>query len=157
LYNVLYSVNTQLYISTVVLYRVSIKSFPDYKHLLQENYCTWNTFFFQNVTQEVFLQHISTLQHILLLLYGERLIDNYFSPRVLQHVFNCCSKSLLFLLQICNIWNWCRKQFFLNIPHKKKSRGLISGERGGQGVGPSLPIHLFENVAPKNQMLQKLQ
>jgi len=29
-------------------YRVSIKSFPDYKHLLQENNCTWNTniFFF---------------------------------------------------------------------------------------------------------------
>jgi len=31
------------------------KVFPDYKHLLQENYYTWNTiFFFQNVTQEVF-------------------------------------------------------------------------------------------------------
>ena len=27
-------------------YRVSIKSFPDYKHLLQANYCTWNTNFF---------------------------------------------------------------------------------------------------------------
>ena len=25
------------------IYRVCIKSFPDYKHLLQENYCTWNT------------------------------------------------------------------------------------------------------------------
>jgi len=25
------------------LYRVSIKSLPDYKHLFQENYCTWNT------------------------------------------------------------------------------------------------------------------
>jgi len=23
-------------------YRVSINSFPDYKHLLQENYCMWN-------------------------------------------------------------------------------------------------------------------
>jgi len=23
-----------------ITYRVSIKSFPDYKHLLQENYCT---------------------------------------------------------------------------------------------------------------------
>jgi hypothetical protein len=31
--------------------------------------------------------------------------------------------------------------------HKKKSRGVISGDRGGQGVGPSLPIHLFGNVA----------
>jgi len=38
-------------------YRVSIKSFPDYKHLLQENYYTWNTniyIYFLNVTQEVF-------------------------------------------------------------------------------------------------------
>ena len=73
------------------LYRVSIKYFPDYKYLLQENYCTWNTniFFFQNVTQEVFfLQHISTLQHVLLLFRGERLIDNQFlstcSPTFLQ-------------------------------------------------------------------------
>ena len=55
-------------------YRVSIKSFPDYKHLLQENYVEYKLFF-QSVTQEVFLQHISTLQHVLLLLHGERLID----------------------------------------------------------------------------------
>jgi hypothetical protein len=34
------------------LYRVSIKSFPDYKHLLQENYVEYKlSFFFQNVTQ----------------------------------------------------------------------------------------------------------
>ena len=33
---------------------------------------------------------------------------------------------------------------------KKKSRGVISGDRGGQGVGPSLPIHLFGNVTFKN-------
>ena len=34
-------------------------------------------------------------------------------------------------------------------PHKKKSRGVISGDRGGLGVGHSLPIHLFGNVASK--------
>ena len=29
-------------------YRMSVKSFPDYKQSLQENYSTWNTnFFFQ--------------------------------------------------------------------------------------------------------------
>ena len=73
-----------------IIYSVSMKSFPDYKHLLQENNRTWNTynFFFQNVTQEVFLQHISTLQHVLLLLHGERLVDNQFlstcSPTCLQ-------------------------------------------------------------------------
>jgi hypothetical protein len=37
-----------------LIYRVSIKSFPDYKHLLQENYVEYKLFFFQNVTQEVF-------------------------------------------------------------------------------------------------------
>ena len=72
------------------MYGVSINSFPDYKHLLQENYCTWNTniYFFQDVNQEVFLQHISTLQHVLLLLHAERLIDNKFlstcSPTCVQ-------------------------------------------------------------------------
>jgi hypothetical protein len=35
-----------LNLSYRVMYRVSIKSFPDYKNLLQENYCTWNTKFF---------------------------------------------------------------------------------------------------------------
>jgi 3-deoxy-D-manno-octulosonic-acid transferase len=33
------------------LYRVSIKSFPDYKHLLQENYVEYKHIFFQKVTQ----------------------------------------------------------------------------------------------------------
>jgi len=39
------------------LYRVRIKSFPDYEHLLQENYCTWNTNTFLNIIQEVFATH----------------------------------------------------------------------------------------------------
>ena len=34
------------------IYRVSIKYFPDYKHLLQENYCTKNAIFLK-VIQEV--------------------------------------------------------------------------------------------------------
>ena len=38
----------------------------------------------------------------------------------------------------------------LTYPHKKKSRGVISGDRGGQGVGSSLPIHLFGYFASKN-------
>jgi hypothetical protein len=41
------------------IYRVSIKSFPDYKHLLQENYAEYKyVFFFQNVTEikKFFLQ-----------------------------------------------------------------------------------------------------
>ena len=37
----------------VKIYRVSIKSFPDYKHLLQENYMEYKHifFFFPNLTQ----------------------------------------------------------------------------------------------------------
>ena len=36
----------------LMLYRMSIKSVPDYKHLLQENYVEYkHIFFFQNVTQ----------------------------------------------------------------------------------------------------------
>ena len=66
--------------------------FPDYKHLLQENYCAWNkNIFFPpkcNSRSFFFLQQISTLQHVLLLLHGERLIDNQFlstcSPKCLQ-------------------------------------------------------------------------
>jgi len=34
----------------------------------------------------------------------------------------------------------------LTYPHKKVN-GVISGDRDGQGLGPSLPIHLFGNVA----------
>jgi len=45
----------------------------------------------------------------------------------------------------------------LTYPHKEKSRGVISGDRGGQGVGSSLPIHLFGHVEFKNGMLQMLQ
>ena len=41
----------------------------------------------------------------------------------------------------------------LTYPHKKKLRGVISGDRGGQGVGPSLPIHLFGNAASKSRRI----
>jgi len=39
----------------------------------------------------------------------------------------------------------------LTYPHKKEvmGGGVISGDRGGQGVGPSLLIHLFEIWHPK--------
>ena len=45
----------------------------------------------------------------------------------------------------------------LTYPPKKKSTGVIYGDRGGQGVGQSLPIHLFGNVASKSQVLRMLQ
>ena len=43
-----------------------------------------------------------------------------------------------------------KNTFSLTYPHKEKSRGgVISGDLGGQGVGPTLLIHLFGNVASK--------
>ena len=39
----------------------------------------------------------------------------------------------------------------LTYPHKNKLRGVIPDNRGGQDVGPSLPTHLFGNVASKNR------
>ena len=38
----------------------------------------------------------------------------------------------------------------LTYPHKQKSMGVISGDRGGQDFGSSLPVHLFGNVPSKN-------
>ena len=35
------------------IYRVSIKSFPDYKHLLQENYVEYKHIFFDVLTSKV--------------------------------------------------------------------------------------------------------
>jgi len=39
----------------------------------------------------------------------------------------------------------------LTFPHRKKSRGVISGNRGGQGVRTSLTIHLLEMLHPKTK------
>ena len=41
---------------------------------------------------------------------------------------------------------------FLTYSNKKKSNGVISGDRGGQCVEPSLPTHLFGNVASKTEI-----
>jgi hypothetical protein len=41
----------KFFLSTQYIYRVSIKSFPDYKHLLQENYVEYKHTCFLNVSQ----------------------------------------------------------------------------------------------------------
>jgi hypothetical protein len=35
--------------------------------------------------------------------------------------------------------------------HKKKSRGVMSGDYGGQDVAPFLPVHLFGKKKKKNR------
>ena len=55
------------------------KVFPWLQTFITRKLHRIHIFLFQNVTQlkKFFLQHISTLQHVLLLLHGERLIDNH--------------------------------------------------------------------------------
>ena len=136
---------------------MSIKSFPDYEHSLKENYCMWNTnIFFFNVTESVFLQHIGTLQHVLLLLHAERLINNQFLSTVFSNLSSVivAKPSVILAFKFVISGTGVENTLSLTYRHKKKSRWLISGDRGGQGVGPSLRIHLFGNVASKSQMLQ---
>jgi len=109
--------------------------------------------FFKNITQEVFLQHISTLQHVLLLLHGERLIDNQFISTCIS---NMCSvivtkASVILAFKFVISGTGVENTLSLTYPHKKKSRSVISGDHGGQGVGPSLPFHLFGNFSSKNR------
>jgi len=35
---------------------------------------------------------------------------------------------------------------FFNVPHKRKSSGVISGERAGHEIGPSRSIHRFGKI-----------
>jgi len=140
--NKLYSVSISLSLITNIYYKKTLL-YVEYKH----------SFFFQNVTQEVFLQHISTLQHVLLLLHTVHLIDN-------QFLFTCspiCVQRVILVFKFVIYGTDVENTLSLTYPHKKKSRGVISGDRGGQDVGPSHPIHLFGNGAPKNQMLQILR
>jgi len=37
---------SHVYVNSLPMYRVSMKSFPNYKHLLQENYVEYKHFFF---------------------------------------------------------------------------------------------------------------
>ena len=51
----------------VSLYRLSIKSFPDYKHLLQENYCTWNTNIYFLLLRKLVSK---VLRHVFIVTFG---------------------------------------------------------------------------------------
>ena len=102
---------------------MSIKSFPDYEHLLQETtVCGIETyFFFKCSSRSFFSQHTSTLQHVLLLLHTERLIDN----QILPHVFSNMSSDIVakasvilafkFLISGTGVEN----TLSLTYPHKK--------------------------------------
>jgi len=46
---------------------------------------------------------------------------------------------------------------FLMYPHRKKSSGERSGLRGGQGIGPPLPIQTSENLSFKTPVTKQLK
>ena len=46
---------------------------------------------------------------------------------------------------------------FLMYPHRKKSSGERSGLRGGQGIGPPLPIQASENLSFKTSVTKQLK
>jgi hypothetical protein len=82
------------------------KLFPRLQtYISQENYCTWNTNipFFSKRNSVSFLKHISTLQHVLLLLHGECLNGNHF-----LYVFSNMSSgivakaSVIFIFKLYN-------------------------------------------------------
>jgi len=57
--------------------------------------------------------------------------------------------SVILVFKFVISGNGVENNLSLTYPHKKKSMGVISGHCGGQGVGPSLPVHPFGNVASK--------
>jgi len=79
------------------IYRVSIKSFPDDKHLLQENYMEDKHFFFQNVTQlkKFFLQHISVMVKKYVCIPRSFLVINVCNKRKI--LFSPCRNDLKIL------------------------------------------------------------
>jgi len=45
----------------------------------------------------------------------------------------------------------------LNVPPQEKSSGEKSGLRGGQGIGPPLPIKASENLSFKTSVTKQLK
>ncbi len=43
--------------------------------------------------------------------------------------------------------------FVLMCPHKKKSNGVKSGERGAHEIGPPLPIHRSSNLLSSHERM----
>jgi len=109
-----------------LIYRVSIKSFPDYKHLLQENYVEYKHIFFSkcNSTQEVLFYN--TLVH-----------------------FNMCSFCIprrFLVINVCNegkkLCSPCRIEFWTCESTKYVSRCIwLWRYSPGVGSGPArLPV-----------------
>ena len=115
------------YQNTYKIYRVSITSFPDYKHLLQ-NYCTWNTYiyiYFKCNSISFFYNTSVHFTHVLLSLHGERLIYNRFlytcSPTCLSVIVVKASVILAFKFVISG--TGVENTLSITYRHKKRCQG----------------------------------
>ena len=102
------------------IYRVSINSFTDYKHLLQENYCTWKTnfLFFKYNSRILFTTHHYTPT-------CAPFVARWTSNRqsISLHVFSNMSSVTVAKASVILALPGVENSVHLTYPHKKKSRG----------------------------------
>ena len=82
----------------------------------------------------------------------------YLLPRFLNHV-SCYSFNGWHdpFLQVLDIPIFSAYTMFLMYPHRKKSSGERPGLRGGQGIGPFLPIQASGNLSFKTSVTKQLK
>jgi len=82
----------------------------------------------------------------------------YLLPRLLNHV-SCYSFNGWCdpFLQVLDILIFSAYTMFLMYLHRKKSSGERSGLRGGQGIGPPLPIQESGNLPFKTSVTKQLK
>jgi hypothetical protein len=102
---------------TTSLYRVSTKSFPDYKHLLQENYVEYK-YNFLNVTQLKKFFFCNTLVHLDDWLTVRRSITLVNLQLDAQNsylfTYNTFIKILIFCAILVGFWEWVVTLLFLS-------------------------------------------
>ena len=139
-------------------YRVHIKSFPDYKHYKKTTVRGIQTYFFsQKCNSKSFLQHIRTLQHVLLLLHREGLIDNQFFLHVFSNMSSAivAKASVILAFKFVISGNGVENTLSLTYPHKKKSRGGDISRSWWLGCRTTSPNPRLEMLHPKIKCYNK--
>ena len=135
------------------------KVFPWLQTFITRKLMKWNSIFFSKCNTISYFYNTSV--HFNVCSFVARRTSNRLS--ISLHVFSNMSSVIVAKASVILVFKFVisgtgvENTLSLTYRHKKKLRGVISGDRGGQGVGPSLPIHLFGSLASKSQMLQMLQ
>jgi len=80
----------------------------------------------------------------------------YLLPRFLNHV-SCFVADVILSCRCWIFLIFSAYTVFLTYPHSKKSIGEKSGLRGGQGIGPPLPIEALGNLSFKTSVTKQLK